>query len=162
MLKLRGNRRWLWLSLAVIVLDQLSKLWVQHDLAPYQSVPLMPHFNVVCMHNTGAAFSMFNQTPATLFAAIAAIVALGIFWWLVRNPSGQAWMAAGLCLILGGALGNALDRLTRHYVVDFIDFYIGGWHFAAFNLADSAITIGAGCLLLDAALEAWHHRRSRG
>jgi len=160
MLKLRGNRRWLWLSVAVIGIDQLSKLWVQHDLAPYQSVPLLPHFNLVCMHNTGAAFSMFNQTPATLFAAIAAIVALSILWWLVRNPSGQTWVAAGLCLILGGALGNALDRLTRHYVVDFIDFYIGGWHFAAFNLADSAITVGAGCLLLDGVLETWRHRRT--
>lgn len=160
-LRLRDNWRWLCLSLAVIVLDQLSKFLIQHFLTPYQSVPLLSHFNLVCMHNTGAAFSMLNQTPANLFAALAGIVALGIFWWLYRHPREQTLVAAGLCLILGGAIGNALDRLSRGFVVDFIDFYIGNWHFAAFNLADSAITIGAGCFLLDGLLDYVASRRQR-
>lgn len=154
----RNNWRWLWLSALVIGLDQASKAAVQHWMTPFQSIPLLPHFNLVLMHNTGAAFSMFNQAPALIFAAIAGVVTLFILWWLYRNPSGQGWIAAGFCLILGGALGNALDRLTRGFVVDFVDFYVGGWHFAAFNLADSAITVGAGCLLLDAALDALDRR----
>ncbi len=160
-LTLRDNWRWLRLSLAVILLDQISKVLIQHFLRPYQSVPLFSHFNLVCMHNTGAAFSMFNQAPAVWFAALAAIVTLCIVWWLYRHPREQPLIAAGFCLILGGAIGNALDRLTRGFVVDFVDFYIGNWHFAAFNLADSAITFGVGCLILDAVLDYFVLRNKR-
>lgn len=160
-LKLRDNWRWLCLSLCIIALDQLSKDLIQQYVKPYEPVPLIPHFDLVCMHNTGAAFSMLSQTPANMFAALAGIVALCILWWLYRHPREQTLVAAGLCLILGGAIGNALDRLTRGYVVDFIDFHIGNWHFAAFNLADSAITVGAACLLLDSVLGYVASRRQR-
>jgi signal peptidase II len=105
------------------------------------------------MRNTGAAFSMFSSAPPAFFVLLATAVAVGILWWLRRHPQGQTLMASALALILGGALGNVVDRVTRGYVVDFIDFYIGSWHFAAFNLADSAITLGAGLLLLDMVLE---------
>lgn len=147
-----GNRRWLWLTLTVIVLDQCAKWLVQRRIAPDQVIPLLPHLNLVRLHNTGAAFSMFDQAPALIFTALAVVVSAGILVWLHRHPHGQRLIAAGLCMIMGGAIGNALDRVARGYVVDFIDFYVGRWHFAAFNLADSAITIGTALLLLDAAL----------
>lgn len=150
----RNNWGWLYVSIAVVVLDQVSKALVVHYLAPYQSLRLIPHLNLVTMHNTGAAFSMFAAAPALVFVVLAATVTIGILYWLWRNPHGQHRLAAGFTLILGGALGNALDRLTRGYVVDFIDFYMGHWHFAAFNLADSAISVGAGLLLLDTLLQA--------
>lgn len=145
----RKNYVWLLVTFAVIGVDQATKWLVQHEMGLDQVIPLIPHLNLVCRHNTGAAFSMFNHAPAAVFVAFAAIVSVAILVWLYRNPRGQSVMAAGLCLIMGGAIGNALDRLTRGFVVDFVDFYIGNWHFAAFNVADSSITVGAGLLLLD-------------
>jgi signal peptidase II len=85
-------------------------------------------------------------------------VSVGILWWLRQNPRGQTLFAAALALILGGALGNVIDRATRGYVVDFLDFYWGSWHFAAFNVADMAISTGAGLLILDMLLEARRNR----
>lgn len=143
------NRAWLLATLVVIGLDQFTKWLIQRELTLDQVVPLIPHLNLVCRHNTGAAFSMFDHAPAAVFVTFAAVVSLVILVWLFRNPRGQTLMAAGLCLIMGGAIGNALDRLTHGFVVDFIDFYVGNWHFAAFNVADSAITVGTGLLLLD-------------
>lgn len=154
----RDNWGWLYLSGVVLVVDQISKALVAHRLAPYRVHPLIPHLNLIAMHNTGAAFSMFAQAPVWMFLLLAGTVAAGILYWLHRNRHGQNLLAAGFSLILGGALGNALDRVTRGFVVDFIDFYIGHWHFAAFNLADTAITVGAGLLILDMAL---HARRGR-
>ncbi|MDE2150544.1 MAG: signal peptidase II [Gammaproteobacteria bacterium] len=150
----RNNWGWLYASVAVLMADQISKALVTHRLAPYQAQALLPHLNLITMHNTGAAFSMFAQAPALVFLVLAAAVSAGILYWLHRNPHGQHLLAAGFSLILGGALSNALDRVTRGFVVDFIDFYIGHWHFAAFNLADAAITAGAGLLIMDMLLQA--------
>ncbi|MBL6750115.1 MAG: signal peptidase II [Nevskia sp.] len=147
------NVHWLWLSLLVIVGDQFTKLLVVRSLQKFAVVPLVDHLNLVRMQNTGAAFSMFHTAPAAVFVLLSAGVSLGIVWWLRRNPHAHRLVAAAFALILGGALGNAIDRATRGSVVDFVDFYVGGWHFAAFNLADSAITIGAGLLILDMLLE---------
>jgi len=147
------NVYWLWISAAVMLVDQVTKQLIVRQLGWFDVMPVMPHLNIVHMRNTGAAFSMLSAAPPALFILLATAVSLGILWWLRRNPSGQTLVAVALSLILGGALGNVIDRATRGYVVDFIDCYWGEWHFAAFNVADSAITIGAGLLILDMLLE---------
>jgi signal peptidase II len=147
------NVYWLWLSALVIFLDQVTKQMIAKNFAWYESKAILPHLNLVYMKNTGAAFSMLSSAPALVFVALGVAVSVGILVWLRRNPRGQAMIAIAFCLILGGALGNVIDRVTRQYVVDFIDFYWGSWHFAAFNLADSAITVGAGLLILDMILQ---------
>lgn len=147
------NAYWLWLSAFVIFADQVSKQLVARSLEWFESVPVMPHLNLVHMKNTGAAFSMFATAPAAMFVLLAVAVSIVILVWLRRNPNGPRLVAVALSLILGGALGNVIDRATRGHVVDFIDFYWGNWHFAAFNVADIAISIGAGLLILDMLLE---------
>lgn len=153
-----NNLRLLWLSAGVIIVDQITKYLVASKLAYFASVPVIPHFNLVRMHNTGAAFSMFNTAPAAVFIVLSLVVSAGILVWLARNRIGQTRVAAAFALILGGALGNAIDRAVRGYVVDFVQFYVGDWSFAAFNVADSAITIGAGLLLLDMLLQSLRGR----
>jgi signal peptidase II len=149
----RPNIAWLLLSLLVIVADQLTKLWLVQAVPLFGRVEVFPHLNIVHMHNTGVAFSMFNRAPAAVFVVLSAMVSIVIAGWLWRHPKGERIVAAALALILGGALGNAIDRIRLGYVVDFVDFYVGQWHFAAFNVADSAITTGAGLLLLDMLLD---------
>jgi signal peptidase II len=146
----RHNLAWLLLSVAVIAADQLSKLWLVRTLPLFERMQLLPHLNFVHTQNTGVAFSMFDRAPALAFVVLSAAVSIGIVIWLWRHPVGDRLVACGLAMILGGAIGNAIDRARLHYVVDFIDFYVGHWHFATFNVADSAITVGAGLLLLDA------------
>ena len=148
------NVYWLWISAAVMLADQVTKQLIVRQLGWFDVLPVMPHFNLVHMRNTGAAFSMLCAAPPAFFILLATGVSVGILWWLRRNPTGQTLVALALSLILGGALGNVIDRATRGYVVDFLDFYWGNWHFAAFNVADCAITVGAGLLILDMLLEA--------
>lgn len=155
------NVYWLWLSAAVMVLDQIAKQMVVRGLDWYQSIPLMPFLNVVHMRNTGAAFSMFAGASPLLFIGLGVAVSIGIMWWLRRNPRGQPLVAIALSLILGGALGNVIDRATRGHVVDFIDFYVGAWHFPAFNVADCAISVGAALLILDMLLDGVRHKRGK-
>lgn len=152
------NVYWAWLAVLVMALDQISKQLVVRNMNWFEVKPLLPSLNLVHMRNTGAAFSMFTSASPVLFVLLATVVSLGILWWLRRNPKGQTLIAIGASLIMGGALGNAIDRVTRGYVVDFIDFYVGNWHFAAFNIADSAISCGAALLLLDTLFDA---RRAR-
>lgn len=153
------NSYWLWLSAAVMLVDQITKQLVIRSLAYFESVPVMPMLNWVHLQNRGAAFSMMSHMPPWVFVLLGVGVSLGILIWLRRNPNGQRLVASGLCLILGGALGNVIDRVRLGHVTDFIDFYIGTWHFAAFNVADMAITVGAGLLMLDMLLE-WRRNRS--
>jgi signal peptidase II len=146
------NVHWLWLSLAIIVIDQITKQLVFINLEPYETLRLLPVFNLTHMRNTGAAFSMLSSASPLFFIALGVAVSIGILIWLRRHPRGETLVAVGLALILGGALGNAIDRAYRGYVVDFLDFHIGecGWcHWPAFNVADSAIVIGAGLLIWD-------------
>ena len=143
---------WLWLSAVVLVADQASKLAVMFTLAPYQDVvKLTPFFNLVHVHNTGAAFSLFADQAGwqRWFFLAVALIACGVILWLLHRTRGRATFSIALSLILGGALGNVIDRLAYGHVIDFLDFHVAGWHWPAFNLADSAITLGAGLLIWD-------------
>jgi signal peptidase II len=155
------NAHWLWLSAALILLDQISKQLVHRQLDWYESVTVLPFFNIVHLRNTGVAFSMFSDSSQLVFIGLALVVSVGILIWLRRHPSDQPLVAVALCLILAGAIGNAIDRAARGYVVDFLDFHWAGWHFAAFNIADTAITIGAGLMILDAIVD-WRRSRVAG
>ncbi len=145
--------KWLWLSVVVIALDQLTKALASAHLVLQKPVAVIPFLNLTLMHNTGAAFSFLGTEGGWqrwLFVVIALAVSGGLLWWLHRLPKGETWLAVALALVLGGALGNVWDRIALGYVVDFIDVYYGQWHWPAFNVADSAITLGAVLLLLDA------------
>ena len=146
------NVHWLWLSLGVIVVDQITKQLVFIKLQQFESLWLLPILNLTRMHNTGAAFSMLSHLPPFMFVALGVVVSVGVLVWLRRHPTGQTVVAVALSLILGGAIGNVIDRATRGFVVDFIDFHVGNCrlcHWPAFNVADAAIVIGAGLLVLD-------------
>lgn len=154
------NVHWLWLSAAVMLADQVTKQLVIRSIALFESVPVLPMLNWVHLQNRGAAFSMMSHMPPWFFVLLGVGVAVGILVWLRRNPLGQRLVAAGLALILGGALGNVIDRVRLGHVTDFIDFHVSGWHFAAFNIADMAITVGAGLLILDMLLDLRRQRAS--
>lgn len=147
-----GVLRWLWLSALVVLLDWATKQAATAHLSLYQPVPLWPSFNLTLMHNRGAAFSFLSDAGGWqrwLFAGLATLVSVAIIAWMRALAPSQRWLAAALALILGGAVGNLIDRLLLGYVVDFIDLYYAGWHWPAFNLADSAITAGALLLVAD-------------
>ena len=143
--------KWLTLSALVIVLDQISKLWIANHFVYGEALAVFPSFNLVLAHNKGAAFSFLNDAGGWqrwLFTAIAAVASIWIVW-LLRRHAQQKMFSFALALILGGALGNLIDRIAYGYVVDFLDFYWDTYHFPAFNIADSAITCGAALLFLD-------------
>jgi signal peptidase II len=144
--------KWLWLSGLVIALDLASKALMSHYLVLHEPVAIIPGFNLTLMHNPGAAFSFLRDASGWqrwFFTAIALTVSVGIVVWLRRLHAEQRWLAAALALILGGALGNVWDRVTLGYVVDFIEVYYRDWYWPAFNVADSAISVGAVILVLD-------------
>ncbi len=149
---------WLGLGLAVVVAaaDQLTKLWVLGFFAARSGEPvvaLAPFFNLVLTGNRGMSFGLFNGDSAAntaVFTALAAVIVLGLGVWLRRAQS--AFLQLALGLIIGGAFGNVADRLSRGAVVDFLDFHVGEWHWFAFNLADAAICLGVGALLIDGLL----------
>lgn len=143
--------RWLGLSALVVVLDQISKAWITHHFAFGESLRVLSVFDLVLAHNTGAAFSFLHDAGGMqrwLFSSIAIVASVWIVW-LLRRHSTQALFALALSLILGGALGNLIDRIAYGYVVDFLHFHWNEHYFPAFNLADSAITCGAFLLILD-------------
>jgi signal peptidase II len=150
---------WLWVSTVVIVLDQLTKVIVSRSLALYQSIELLPVLNLTRLHNTGAAFSLLASASGWqrwFFTVLGLGVSAALIIWLRRlNHKEQPLLTLGLALVLGGALGNVIDRIVLGYVVDFIHVHWDriGFSFAAFNIADSAISIGAAFLLLDSFLE---------
>jgi signal peptidase II len=151
----RGSLRWLWLALAVVLADQGSKLLAEYLLIAHQPVAVFPSFNLYLTYNTGAAFSFLRDAGGWqrwLFATLSIGVSVFIVFWLRRIPAEQKWFACALSLVLGGAVGNLIDRLSRAGggVVDFIDVYYGTWHWPAFNVADSAISIGAVMLVWSA------------
>ncbi len=150
--------RWLGISALVIVLDQLSKAWIISHFAFGESLTVLSVFNLVLAHNTGAAFSFLNDAGGMqrwLFSFIAIAASVWIVW-LLRRHSAQVLFALALSMILGGALGNLIDRLAYGYVVDFLSFHWDEHYFPAFNLADSAITCGAFLLILDSFKEKKH------
>lgn len=145
--------RWLWLSLFVVGLDQWTKSLASLHLSYAVAQPILPGFNLTLLHNTGAAFSLLQNAGGwqrIFFIVLAVAISAVLLVWLWRIPPGQRWMPATLALILGGALGNLWDRIWLGYVVDFLDVYLGQLHWPAFNVADSAICVGAAMLIIDA------------
>lgn len=138
----------LWITLLLVVLDQLTKWLVLQRIALHDTVPVVPGLlNLTYVRNTGAAFGMFNASDFAykplVVAGLALLALLGILWY-AQKFAGDAWPARyGFVLIVAGAVGNLIDRVTLGFVVDFVDVYVGDWHFWAFNVADAAITIGA-------------------
>jgi signal peptidase II len=158
-----GASSWMWLSLAVMGLDRWSKLLIVERFSLYDSMAVLPILDITRLHNTGAAFSFLAGASGWqrwFFTGLGVIVSIAIFVWLRRLPArGHQLLSAGLALILGGALGNVIDRVQWGYVVDFIHVHYERWYFPAFNVADSAITVGAGLLILDALLESVRAKR---
>jgi signal peptidase II len=155
--------KWFWVSAVVLILDQCSKLLADAMLDLHQPVALMPLVDIRKTYNSGAAFSFLSDAAGWqrwFFIGLALLVIAYLVHWMRRLPAGQERTALALALILGGAAGNLIDRLVYGYVIDFIDVYYGGWHFPTFNVADSAITIGAALLLLDAYLGYKKDRRA--
>ena len=136
---------WLWLSALVIALDHITKVWMSYWLDASSIIPVFPCLNFILTHNPGAAFSFLGWADGWqrwLFVAISLGVSLYLIRLLYRGGISK-WVGCAIALIIGGAIGNLYDRVTLGYVVDFIDFCIGYWHFATFNVADTAISIGA-------------------
>lgn len=151
----RSMLRWLWLSAVVIMLDQATKYLAGSLLDYGVPVPVLPFFNLTLAHNPGAAFSFLAGASGWqrwFFIGIALVVSVFIVGWVKRLSPRENWLAAALALILGGAIGNVIDRVMYGYVVDFIDLYYGAWHWPAFNIADSAITVGVAIMLIDSLL----------
>lgn len=145
--------RWLWLSAAVAVLDQASKLVAERMLTLYAPVEVLPFFNLTLVYNPGAAFSFLGTASGWqrwFFIALATGVSAFIAHWLHRLDARERWTAAGLSLVLGGAAGNLIDRIWHGHVIDFLDLHYAGWHWPTFNVADSAITVGAVVLVVTA------------
>ena len=161
MLKLKPrNLLWLPLVLAIIALDLWTKSLATAHLDYGVPVEILPVFNLTLQHNSGAAFSFLSDAGGWqrwFFSAIAIVVGLFLLAWLLRLQAGQKTLASSLSLILAGALGNLWDRLELGYVVDFISVHYQSYYFPAFNIADSAITIGAGLMLLDMFLHPDNH-----
>ncbi len=143
----------LWIAGLVLVLDQATKLLAEFWLEPYQPVSVLPVLNLMLAYNPGAAFSLLADQPGWqrwFFVVLALGVSVYLLWWLRTLPPGRRVEACGLGLLLGGAIGNVIDRLWLGAVIDFIDVHYAGWHWPAFNVADSAISVGVGLLLVSA------------
>ena len=144
--------KWLALSLLAVVLDQVSKWAIDSSMQLYQSIPLVPYFNLTYLRNTGAAFSFLSEAGGWqrwFFAGLAIVISAVIGVWLARLKEHETVLAVALSLVLGGAIGNLIDRLAYGYVIDFLDVYYQTWHCPAFNIADSAITLGVILMLLE-------------
>jgi signal peptidase II len=158
--------KWLWLSAFTVILDQLTKKIAEAELVLHQPVAIFPSFNLTLMYNKGAAFSFLSDAGGwqrILFVALSTSISVFLFFWLKQitkheQQKDNHLIQAAITLILGGAVGNLIDRALTGEVVDFIQVYYSTYYFPAFNIADSAITLGAGLLILDMLLE---HKRSR-
>ncbi len=146
---------------AVIVLDRITKLWVEAAISPYEAIPVIPgFFDLIYTRNRGIAFGLFADAGGPLRSllligvALAVLGAVAVLIWRLPPQPGpqQRWLPAALGLIFGGATGNLYDRLLQGSVTDFLDLYVGDWHWPAFNVADSAITAGALLLLLESVM----------
>lgn len=144
--------KWLWLSLLAVILDQGSKLAIAASMQLYQSIEIIPFFRLTYVHNTGAAFSFLSEAGGWqrwFFAGLALAISAVIAVWLTRLKKHETLLAVALALVLGGAVGNLIDRLAYGYVIDFLDVYYKAWHWPAFNIADSAITLGVMLMLAE-------------
>lgn len=144
--------KWLWLSLIVLVLDQWSKIAIKGSMYLYQSIAIIPGFKLTYVHNTGAAFSFLSEAGGWqrwFFAGMALIISGVLTVWIYRLKKHELLLAVALSLVLGGAIGNLIDRLAYGYVIDFLDVYYQTWHWPAFNIADMAISVGVFLMLLE-------------
>lgn len=144
--------KYLWLSLFIIIADQISKTVMVNWLDLYERVAVLPFFNLTLAHNTGAAFSFLAGAGGWqrwFFVSLALVISLVLVIWLKRLGNTARLEAISLALIIGGAIGNVIDRLVYGYVIDFLDVYVGTYHWPAFNIADSAICVGAVLLIID-------------
>lgn len=146
-----GMLQWLGLAFAILLIDQFTKVLILGYYRLGDTTYVTSFFNIVRAHNPGAAFSFLAGAGGwqRWFFTALGLGAAAFIIWMLRSHSGQRLFAFALSCILGGALGNVLDRLIHGYVVDMLDFHWRGWHYPAFNLADSAITLGAICLIVD-------------
>jgi len=144
--------KWVWISVVALLLDQASKIAVDSSMKLYESINIMPFFNLTYVHNTGAAFSFLAHAGGWqrwLFAGLAFLISGAITVWISRLKQQEVLLAVALSLILGGAVGNLIDRVAYGYVIDFLDVYYQDWHWPAFNIADSAICVGVFLMLLE-------------
>jgi len=153
------------IALTVVVLDQWTKALVRGRLELHDSIDVVAGWlSFTRVHNTGAAFGMLNATDFPLKTVVLMLVAggalAGVAWYAASLPDSNKVARAGIAGVLGGAIGNLIDRATAGYVLDFVDAYWGTWHFWAFNVADAAITVGAVLMLLDVALDILGYRRA--
>lgn len=149
-----NTRILLWTAAAVIVLDQISKVMVDKTISIYGSIPIIPgFFNLVHMRNRGMAFGLLNRPGSDLSYYFLLIATLGavvlLFFWFRSLKDEERSIVIGISLILGGAIGNLIDRIRLREVIDFLDFYVGGLHWPSFNVADSAITVGTCWIVLN-------------
>ncbi|GLX77167.1 lipoprotein signal peptidase [Thalassotalea insulae] len=148
----KSGLSWLWITLVCLLIDQITKHWVAGSMELHQSFEVLSFFNITYAQNPGAAFSFLADQPGwqrwffTLIAVAASIVFLV---WLKRTPKDHTVLAIALACMLSGALGNLIDRVLFGYVIDFLDFYIGSYHWPTFNIADSVIFIGAVLMIID-------------
>ena len=148
--------KFLGLALLLVVLDQATKIWIINSLELYQDINILPIFDITYVRNYGAAFSFLSDAGGWqryFFTVIALVVSVLLTLWMYQTPVKQKMLLTSYALILGGAIGNVMDRINYGYVVDFIHFYYENWHFPAFNVADIAISCGAFLLILDAIFE---------
>jgi signal peptidase II len=151
--KQKSGLIWLALSLLLFAVDYITKAVVVANMKLYESIEILPIFNFTYMHNYGAAFSFLSDAGGWqrwFFSSIAVVISLLLTYWLKKLPAKNWVLCGAYAMVIGGAIGNLVDRLVHGYVVDFLHFYYQDWHYPAFNVADIAIVCGAGLLLLDA------------
>ncbi|TMN87411.1 lipoprotein signal peptidase [Pseudoalteromonas phenolica] len=151
--KQKSGLIWLVLSLLLFAVDYITKAVVVANMKLYESIEILPIFNFTYMHNYGAAFSFLSDAGGWqrwFFSSIAVVISLLLTYWLKKLPAKNWVLCGAYSMVIGGAIGNLVDRLVHGYVVDFLHFYYQDWHYPAFNVADIAIVCGAGLLLLDA------------
>lgn len=144
--------KWIFLAVLVLVMDQGSKIWITTTMFLYESINIIPFFQLTYVHNEGAAFSILNDAGGWqrwFFVSLSVVASIFIVIWLSKLPRSENLQSLGLAMVLGGAMGNLIDRLRFGYVIDFLDVYYQTWHWPIFNVADSAITVGVFLLLFD-------------
>ncbi|WP_286235259.1 signal peptidase II [Thalassotalea sediminis] len=158
-----SNLKWLWLTLICLVVDQITKHWVANSMDLYQSIEILPFFNITYAQNTGAAFSFLADQGGWqrwFFTTIAVVASVIFFVWLLRVPKNQTKLVIALAFMLSGAMGNLIDRALFGYVIDFLDFHVNGYNWPTFNIADSVIFIGAALMIWDSFTQETQNKNS--
>lgn len=156
--------KYLWITVLIIVFDQMTKQLAEHYLIFHNPVPIIPFFNLTLSYNTGAAFSFLSEAGGWqrwFFIGLALLVSAVILFWLYKLPKTDKWVAVALALVLGGAIGNVIDRFLFGHVIDFLHVYYQQWSWPIFNIADSAISIGVAVLLIDSLFGSQSKKSSR-